>query len=96
VAREKQNNSATLRRSILKVLLFSLAGIVAVGLVFSLYFLQADPFSLEERSIGSNLSFFALINLLIIALLIVAFLVIRNLVKLVLDRKRKILGARLR
>lgn len=50
----------------------------------------------EERSVASNLGFFLLINLNIIAVMILVFLVTKNLITLVLDRRKNILGSRLR
>ncbi|MEW6184883.1 MAG: ATP-binding protein [Thermodesulfobacteriota bacterium] len=49
------------------------------------------PFSLSQRVV-----LFALINLNIILLLLLIFLVVRNLLKLVTERRRKILGSKLR
>ncbi|MBL7661636.1 HAMP domain-containing protein [bacterium] len=49
-----------------------------------------------DEPLGSGVGFFLLINVNIIALLILAFLIFRNVVKLILDRRRKILGSRLR
>jgi two-component system nitrogen regulation sensor histidine kinase NtrY len=49
-----------------------------------------------EYSLGSNIAFFLLINLNIILLILLIFLVVRNLVKLIFERKRRILGSRLR
>jgi two-component system nitrogen regulation sensor histidine kinase NtrY len=46
--------------------------------------------------IGNNIIIFSLININIILILLVIFLVIRNLVKLLFERKRKVLGSRLR
>jgi two-component system, NtrC family, nitrogen regulation sensor histidine kinase NtrY len=46
--------------------------------------------------IGNNLIFFTLFNINIILILLLIFLVIRNLVKLIFERKRKVLGAKLR
>jgi len=46
--------------------------------------------------IGNNILLFSLININIILLLLLIFLVIRNLVKLILERRQKILGAKLR
>ena len=44
----------------------------------------------------SNITFFIVINLNIILVMVLGFLVIKNLVRLVLDRRRNILGAKLR
>ena len=49
-----------------------------------------------EYSLGSNIAFFLLINFNIILLVLLVFLVVRNLVKLVFERQRRILGSRLR
>jgi two-component system nitrogen regulation sensor histidine kinase NtrY len=46
--------------------------------------------------IGNNIIVFSLININIILILLLIFLVIRNLVKLIFERKRKVLGAKLR
>jgi two-component system nitrogen regulation sensor histidine kinase NtrY len=46
--------------------------------------------------IGNNIIFLTLFNINIILILLLIFLVIRNLVKLIFERKRKVLGAKLR
>lgn len=46
--------------------------------------------------IGNNIIIFSLININIILLLLLIFLVIRNLVKLILERRQKVLGSKLR
>ena len=46
--------------------------------------------------VANNIIIFSLININIILILLLIFLVIRNLVKLIFERKRKVLGARLR
>jgi len=46
--------------------------------------------------IGNNILLFSLININIILLLLLIFLVIRNLVKLILERRQKVLGSKLR
>jgi len=46
--------------------------------------------------IANNIIIFSLININIILILLLIFLVIRNLVKLIFERKQKVLGARLR
>jgi two-component system nitrogen regulation sensor histidine kinase NtrY len=46
--------------------------------------------------IGNNIIFYTLLNINIILILLLIFLVIRNLVKLIFERKRKVLGAKLR
>ena len=46
--------------------------------------------------VANNIIVFSLININIILILLLIFLVIRNLVKLIFERKRKVLGARLR
>jgi two-component system nitrogen regulation sensor histidine kinase NtrY len=49
-----------------------------------------------EYSLTNNIAFFLLININIILLVLLVFLVVRNLVKLLFERKRQILGSRLR
>ena len=46
--------------------------------------------------IANNIIIFSLININIILILLLIFLVIRNLVKLIFERKRKVLGSKLR
>ncbi len=50
----------------------------------------------DQRSIGNNLGFYLLININIVVVMVLSFLVLRNIVKLFLDRKKNILGSRLR
>src|SRR4030043_588578 len=46
--------------------------------------------------VANNIIIFSLININIILILLLIFLVIRNVVKLIFERKRKVLGAKLR
>jgi two-component system nitrogen regulation sensor histidine kinase NtrY len=50
----------------------------------------------EEEAFLSNLALFSLINLNILALLVLVVLVARNVIKLIFERRRGILGAQLR
>ena len=75
---------------ILSISLLALFSVVA-------WFLQHQFPTIEaEQSLTSNIGFFLLINLNIVVVLILAFLVVKNIIKLSLDRRRKILGAKLR
>ncbi|HIE47859.1 TPA: PAS domain-containing sensor histidine kinase, partial [Candidatus Bipolaricaulota bacterium] len=49
-----------------------------------------------ESPVGSNIIFFTILNVNLILLLLLLFLVIRNLVKLMLERRKGLLGSRLR
>jgi two-component system nitrogen regulation sensor histidine kinase NtrY len=49
-----------------------------------------------ESSVMNNVAFFLLLNINIILLILLIFLVVRNLVKLIFERKKRILGSRLR
>jgi two-component system nitrogen regulation sensor histidine kinase NtrY len=71
--------------------------VIAAACSFILYFAleQAPSFQLDS-SLTSSLTFFALINLNIIVVMVLVFLVVKNIVKLVLDRRKNILGAKLR
>ncbi len=60
------------------------------------YFEVQIPEVSPEYSLSNNIVFFLLININIILLILLVFLVVRNLVKLVFERKRRILGSRLR
>ena len=54
------------------------------------------PETSPEYSLSNNIAFFVLINVNVILLALLVFLVVRNLVKLVFERKRRMLGSRLR
>src|SRR4051794_6569406 len=64
-------------------------------LAFAYFEVQLPEVS-PEYSLSNNIVFFLLININIILLILLVFLVVRNLVKLVFERKRRILGSRLR
>ncbi len=63
-----------------------------------LTYLETKVISLGEirLPISGNVLIFALININILLLLLVAFLVLRNLVHLIFERRKKLLGSRLR
>lgn len=50
----------------------------------------------DEESFFNNILFFALVNINVIALLVLIVVVVRNVVKLIFERRRGILGAKLR
>jgi two-component system nitrogen regulation sensor histidine kinase NtrY len=60
------------------------------------YFEVNLPDASTENPLGSNIVFFLLINVNIILLILLVFLVVRSLVKLLFERRRGILGSRLR
>ncbi|MDX1814645.1 MAG: hypothetical protein R3239_01690, partial [Thermodesulfobacteriota bacterium] len=71
-------------------------GIVAV-LVAGLTILEARLGAIGGKvGFTSNIIIFALININIILIVLLIFLVTRNVFKLILDRKRNILGAKIR
>lgn len=71
--------------------------ILVTGLMVAalIYFEVQLPDVSPESSTGNNIVFFLLINVNIILLGLLVFLVIRNLVKLIVERRRRILGSRL-
>jgi two-component system nitrogen regulation sensor histidine kinase NtrY len=70
--------------------------LVTALMVAALIYLEVQlPDVSPESSTGSNILFFVLINVNIILLGLLVFLVLRNLVKLVVERRRRILGSRL-
>jgi two-component system nitrogen regulation sensor histidine kinase NtrY len=70
--------------------------LVTALMVLALIFFEVQlPDVSPEYALGSNIVFFLLINVNIILLVLLVFLVVRNLVKLVFERKRRILGSRL-
>src|ERR687892_2743096 len=64
-------------------------------LAFAFFEVQL-PDAPPEYPLGNNIAFFLLINVNVILLALLVFLVVRNVVKLVFERKRKMLGSRLR
>jgi two-component system nitrogen regulation sensor histidine kinase NtrY len=81
------------RRKKRERLIIIITVLVVLGLtIWETNILRPDfPFSLSQRVI-----LFALININIILLLLLIFLVVRNLLKLVTERRRKILGSKIR
>ena len=77
------------RERILIVVITAIAGLLAIALNRKLY-LAAD------FSVSNQVLIFILININLLLLLLLIFLVFRNLVKLLYDRKRKVMGAKLR
>src|SRR4026207_313212 len=70
--------------------------LVTALMVAALIFFEVQlPDVSPEYSLGSNVLFFLLININVILLILLVFLVVRNLVQLVCERKRRILGSRL-
>lgn len=71
-----------------------LAFVLVVGLIAALmHWLPTDE---QPEQVGSGLVVLSLVNLNIVAIGIFAFLIGRNLIKLIFDRKRKILGSHIR
>lgn len=73
------------------ILILVTALMMAALIFFEVQLPDASP----EYSLGNNIVFFLLINVNVILLGLLAFLVIRNLVKLVAERRRRMLGSRL-
>jgi two-component system nitrogen regulation sensor histidine kinase NtrY len=74
----------------------ALIAVTAVAFVVFAVFQARLPDLQDSPSQSGNIVFFLLINLNLILLVLLVFLVARNLTKLVLERRRRILGARLR
>ncbi|WP_456431170.1 ATP-binding protein [Thermosulfuriphilus sp.] len=71
--------------------------LVALALVALLTWIESRLFSVEiELPLGGNVLIFALININVLLLLLVVFLVVRNVVKLIFENRRNILGAKLK
>ncbi len=73
-----------------------LAIFVLVASLLALIIYWQRPPEFEIENFTSNLTFFILINLNIALLFVFIFLVARNIIKLVFDRKRNILGSKLK
>ena len=80
-----------------KLLAFGVIVLSGVGVWFlGTHWLHDPTVHAGEPLRASNVGFFLLINLLIIAVMVLGFLVSKNLVKLLLHRRRRIFGSKLR
>ena len=75
--------------------------LIIIGIISILIFLMTAlelkfPQVVGKVPVAKNIVIFSLININIILILLLIFLVIRNLVKLIFERRRKVLGAKLR
>lgn len=70
--------------------------LVTTLMVLLFAFFEVEPPESTPSSLTGNIAFFVLFNINIILLVLLVFLVVRNLVKLVFERKKGILGSRLR
>jgi len=77
------------RERVLIVMITAVAGLLALAL-------NRRIFSATDFSVSNQVLMFILININLLLLLLLIFLVFRNLVKLLYDRKRKVMGVRLR
>ncbi len=71
-------------------------GVISVLIVILTTLEMKIPQVAEQIPIANNIIIFSLININIILILLLIFLVIRNLVKLVFERRKEVLGAKLR
>jgi len=68
-----------------------------LGLIWLLFFFQTHVSQLGDQiAVASNILVVSLIGLNIILLLLLVFLILRNVVKLIFERKKKVLGAKLK
>ncbi len=71
--------------------------VLLLGMVWLLFFFQTHVSQLTDQiPVASNILVISLIGLIIILLLLLVFLILRNVVKLVFERKKKVLGAKLK
>ncbi len=75
---------------------FIIMGIVSVLILLLTTLEMKFPQVVGRIPVANNIIIFSLININIILILLLIFLVIRNLVKLIFERRRKVLGAKLR
>ena len=67
-----------------------------IAAVFFLFFETRLPPFTSGQTMGQNVAFFLLININIVLILLVVFLIGRNIVKLVIERRQRVLGSHLR
>ncbi len=77
------------RERVLIAMIMAIVGLLAIAL-------NRRIFSATDFSVSNQVLMFILININLLLLLLLIFLVFRNLVKLLYDRKRKVMGVRLR
>ena len=71
--------------------------IVIIGVVGLLTFVESRIIQFgADIAVSNTVLMFILINVNLLLLILLIFLVVRNLVKLLYDRKRKVMGAKLR
>lgn len=77
------------------LILLSIATVAASAFIF-LRFVAIELGELDPTSMSSDFPTFMFMNASVVVLMVLAFLVVKNVVKLILDRRRRILGAQLR
>ncbi len=77
----------------LRTMLF---GAIAALLLLLVYWQRPDGLLDASSNLESNVLLFALVNLIVVVILVLIFLIGRNVVKLIFDRRRRILGSKLR
>jgi two-component system nitrogen regulation sensor histidine kinase NtrY len=74
--------------------------LIIIGIALLVFGITYQMLHLPQLSnqvpVGSNIVLFSIVNINLILLVLLIFLVIRNLVKLLFERKRRVLGTRLR
>ncbi len=81
------------RKRKIERIIMVIAGVLIVLLSLAEHYLISSS---SPLSAGSNVAIFAVINLNILLILLLSFLIVRNLVKLIFEDKRNVLGAKLR
>jgi two-component system nitrogen regulation sensor histidine kinase NtrY len=92
----KKELSPEARRRRNELIIIGIVSILIIIFVIFTIIAVRSPRAAEEIPVASNIIFFSLMFINIDLILLLIFLVIRNLVKLIFERKRKVLGAKLR
>ena len=82
------------RRKRWREIFVAVAASILIGLIF--YFESEVARSSDHIPFGSHLLLFALLTVVTLLLILVIFFLIRNLFKLVFERRRKVLGSNLK
>ena len=72
-----------------------LVAAILAALFFLFFETRMPPFT-SSQTVGQNVAFFLLINLNIVLILLMVFLIGRNIAKLVIERRQRVLGSHLR
>ncbi|MEZ4741989.1 MAG: hypothetical protein R3B45_06040 [Bdellovibrionota bacterium] len=93
----KSNRTFEERKRIIEMVAVFIVVFVLIGIsrLESRLFVLSETLT-QNPEISTTITYFALINLNVVLVLVLSFLIFRNVAKLVIERRRGVLGSRLR